>query len=367
MIRSYFYNLRFEYLLLPLFLFTASLRAQNDSSRIIGVKIYTIDGKTDDLISEWKELGINTAFVSREIAADSSFRSEAKEQNIDIFIIEPVFFNPEALAKDSTLYAVTNKGNIARNDWVEFVCPSNRNYRKKIINRLKNDVKKLDPEGISIDFIRHFLYWEMVKPDQDSRSIEHGCFCRNCIQEFSDKKKIHLPDSISNTERTAEYILNGHKNEWTQWKSDLITSTVREITTELKKIKPGLKFNLHAVPWRLADYDGGIRTIAGQDLSQLKEYVDYISPMCYSFMLYRNSKWNHSVVEDMNLQANDRILPSIQVREEYRKENITDKDFESYLINALRSPSRGVIFWSWEHLEKEPSKKLIIKNLINHL
>ncbi len=334
---------------------------QTATKKIIGVKIYDITENIDSLINEWKTLGINTAFVSDKIAANKEFRQKASSNNIVVFIIEPIFFNPEILLQDSSLYAITNKGNIAKNDWVEFVCPSNTGYHKIIINKLINDVKQLNPDGISIDFIRHFLYWEMVKPNQRADSIEHGCFCNRCISSFTNQTGINIPDTFFCKKEQANFILQNYKTQWAAWKSNLISDFVKEITVTLKNIKPDLKFNLHAVPWRSYDYNGGIKYLAGQDFSTLKNYVDYISPMCYSFMLYRNGNWIHSVVNNIDNCANNKILPSIQVGKEYRVEDITNKEFELYLQNALKIPSQGVIFWSWEHLEKEPTKKNIIK------
>ena len=342
-----------------------SCNTEKMHQQIHGVKIYTISGDIDSLVTEWLDLGINTAFVSEEIAENTVFRAKAKENGIAVFIIEPVFFNPEVLKKDSSLYAITNEGNIAKSDWVEFVCPSNRNYRDSILLKLEKDVRVLKPDGISLDFIRHFVYWEMVGPEQPADSIEHGCFCNRCVSGFSKETDIALPDTFTSISGRASYILSHFKDEWTAWKCGLITAFVEKITTDLNSVDPDLKFNLHAVPWRSDDYEGGIRTIAGQDFAALSQYVDYISPMCYAFMLYRDGPWVASVVENLDKQAPGMILPSIQVRQEYRTDQVSDKVFESYLQDALKAPSQGVIFWSWEHLEKEPGKKKIIRAYLN--
>ncbi len=75
-----------------------------------------------------------------------------------------------------------------------------------------------------------------------------------------------------------------------------------------------------AVPWRRDDYAGAIRTVAGQDFAALSMLADYLSPMCYSFMLRRPPEWIHSVVEELGASSTAKIVPSNQVREYYRPE-----------------------------------------------
>ena len=194
------------------------------NQQITGVKIYSINKNIDTLITQWLNLGINTAFVSEEIAANITFRDKAKVNGIKVFIIEPLFFNPDILKQDSSLYAITNKGNLTKSDWVEFVCPSNKTYKNTVLQKLENDVSNLKPDGISLDFIRHFVYWEMVGPDQCADSIEHGCFCDRCVTDFSNEAGIALPDTFIDKAGRAMYILQHHKDEWTDWKCNLAPS-----------------------------------------------------------------------------------------------------------------------------------------------
>ncbi len=110
------------------------ISSRNDSEKIIGVKIYDYDKDFIPLVEKWKEMGINTAFVSKELAANTNFRQILKADGIKVYIIFPVFYDPELLKHDSTLYAVTDKGTIAKDDWVEFVCPSRTAFRSTKIN-----------------------------------------------------------------------------------------------------------------------------------------------------------------------------------------------------------------------------------------
>ena len=135
--------------------------------------------------------------------------------------------------------------------------------------------------------------------------------------------------------------------------------------SEAKKVNPGIKVNLHIVPWRQDDFDNAIRRIAGQNLSALAEYADIISPMTYSHMLKREPDWINSVVGEIAPQINCKVIPSIQVNEAYLTQTLSAEEFEQTLIEALKPPSSGVFFWSWEQLgrkirEENDNRKSVI-------
>ncbi len=101
-------------------------------------------------------------FASVELSTREEFRALANTHDIRLFLILPTFFNPEALDADSSLYAITDRGERAVEEWVQFVCPSRQGYRRQYIERIKQLLTDLDPDGLSIDFIRHFVFWEKI-------------------------------------------------------------------------------------------------------------------------------------------------------------------------------------------------------------
>ncbi|MBN1185591.1 MAG: hypothetical protein JXB49_25115 [Bacteroidales bacterium] len=321
--------------------------------RIIGVKIYEYSGDYDALAQKWEEAGINTAFVSTSLAANDTFRQALRKHHIPVFIIFPVFQNPEFLKEDSSIYAITDKGEKARNDWVEFVCPSRAGYRNSKTAELAGLVKRYDPDGISIDFIRHFVFWEMIYPDRTPESIDRACYCDNCLAEFSYKQGIDLPDTCVSTPQKARFIASNYAAQYDSFRCFLVTTMVKDLAETAKDIKPTLKISVHAVPWREGDFGGANIRVAGQDLAQIAPYADFISPMCYSQMLKRDAAWISSVVADMDKRAPGKILPSIQVYPYYIDDAFTAEDFRLCMDAALDEPSRGVVFWSWPLLEKE--------------
>jgi len=347
-----------------LIIFIIYISCSNKQDKIIGVKIYESNSNYKELVSEWKTIGINTAFISKELAANKVFRNELKKQDINTFIICPVFQNPEVLKTDSSLYAITNKGNVAKDDWVEFVCPSRKVYRNKQVNNILSYIKDYQPDGISIDFIRHFVFWEMIYADKSPESFENTCYCDSCTKEFALQESISIPDTCISIVQKAQFLAQNHLASWNNFRCELIVSMVKEISEKAKKINPAIKINVHVVPWRDEDFEGANINVAGQDIKEIAQYADYISPMCYSQMLKRDDKWISSVVSNMDSKAPNKILPSIQVFPYYVEEKFTPEDFRKCIHEALTNPSQGVVFWSWPLFEKDQVRKEMAKEVV---
>lgn len=339
------------------------LSCHRNPERIIGIKIYDYDKDFNLLVDKWKEMGINTAFVSKELAANTPFRQILKQNNIKVYIIFPVFYDPAILKNDSSLYAVTEKGKIAKDDWVEFVCPSRITYRTLKIDEAADLVKKLDPDGLSIDFIRQFVFWEMIYPERTAESIDMACFCDSCVGRFCKLKGITLPDTCAMAEQKAAYIVNYYSDDWNDFRCDLIASMVKEISDKVRSNKQDIKINVHVVPWRDGDFGGANIRVAAQDLHKIAPFTDYISPMCYSQMVRRDAEWIESVVTNMDKKARGKILPSIQVYQYYIDEPFTAGDFKKCISAALKAPSQGVVFFSWPLFEKD-SVRMDIKDYL---
>ena len=331
---------------------------------MVGVKIYEYEGNFEELFKEWQSLKINTAFVSETLLSNQIFRGLAKKNAVALYVILPVFYDPEALKGNPDLYAITDKGEIAKEEWVEFVCPTREEFKKQKIKNIKRIVQEFDPDGISIDFIRHFVFWEKVYPDRTLDSIPNTCFDSHCQNVFEKETGNVIPLELTEIQQKATWVKTNAFEDWTEWKCSVITRMVEEIADEAKKTKPDILVNVHAVPWRLNDFGGAVRIIAGQDLAAISHHTDFISPMCYSHMVKRPAPWIHSVVNDIYERTQCKIVPSIQVKEAYLTEIFSVSEFENALLEALKTPSQGVIFWSWDALEKDPKKKDVIKTLI---
>ena len=204
----------------------------------------------------------------------------------------------------------------------------------------------------------------MIYPDRAPESIDMACFCDSCLAGFSKEQGISIPDTCLTTKQKADYLVKNFSPAWDSYRCDLIATMVRDLSAKARQIKPGLIINVHAVPWRTQDFGGAEIRVAAQDLKKIYPYTNFISPMCYSQMLKRNPGWVNDVVADMDEHAHGMILPSIQVYPYYIDYPFTPEDFRLCVREALKSPSRGVVFFSWPLFEKDPVRMKVVRDVI---
>jgi len=353
-------------LILPFGLMPGAAGAETPNSPMVGVKIYEYAESFPKLFEEWRSLGINTAFVGAALGADPEFKALAKKNGITTFLIFPVFFDAAALEKDPGLYAVKSGGQRAEDDWVKFICPTREDYRSRKIEEAKRLVREVDPDVLSLDFMRFFVFWEKVYPDRTPDSLPDTCFDTSCLEAFEKEMNVHLPADLSGAETAAKakWVLANHAPEWAEWKCRTIAGMVKLLAAAAREVKPSIKINIHTLPWRKADFRGGIETIAGQDVVRLAPLVDYISPMCYHQMVRRTPAWVHSVAQEVYDRTQGRVLPSIQVDKAYIDDPYTLAQFKEAVTEALKPPSLGVVFWSWDALNKAPDRKEALKAVL---
>jgi hypothetical protein len=330
---------------------------------MVGVKIYEYAGSFPELFEKWRSLGVNTVFVSAALGANPEFKALAKKEGVTTFLIFPVFFGGPELEKRPDLYAVKADGTRAADDWVKFACPTREEYRAGKIEELRKAVRDGDPDVLSLDFMRFFVFWEKVYPDRKPDSLPNTCFDASCLAAFQKEMRVTVPVDLPDTAAKAGWIMANRSGEWIEWKCRTITGMVKMLADEARKIKPSIKINIHTVPWRDGDFAGSGRAVAGQDLERIAPLVDFISPMVYHHMVRQTPEWVQSVTQDAYDRTRGRVLPSIQVDKAYVEDPYTLEEFKQALAEALKPPSAGVVFWSWDALNKSPERTEAVRAL----
>ena len=339
-----------------------------------------------------KEVGANQLLFFPDQIDESKYPGVAKILNnskIDLWLIAPTFYhddNRSAAQIDDfgrePNWAICDDGEIAwenngpaphpSGSWVRFVCPNDHDYLDYRINYLKDALRKCDFTGISLDFMRYFVYWEGAYSFTDPKTFRNACFCDDCIAEFATINStttggITTPLIIEGTTTVekATFIKNKYFRQWTNYKCGKIDKTVEYVLSELRKEFPNLKANIHAVPWKNDGYGGAIKSIAGQDFALLSNRLDQITPMTYNFLVDRPASWINEVTSDVFNVVNGKIpvIPTIEVR------GVSDSHYEAALTSAIKSPSSGVVIWRFEDITNRPaeaSKREITERILNN-
>lgn len=331
---------------------------------MIGAKLYSIPEKRDSFIAEWKSIGLDTAFLGPDIWMDPrGFPQELSDHGIDSNLILQTFFDP-LMEEHPQDYAILEDGSQAKDDWVTFCCPRAEGFLEKRIAQLKEGVEQCSPRGISIDFIRYFAFWELVTPENWLNKLKDSCFCPRCTKAFQEHAEIAEDISQWPVPQRARYIHQNHGQSWIDFKCRTITESFQKIVDSCKSADPELKVFFHGLPWLKEEYNGARSRIGGQDFKAIGEIADFISPMCYTHMLYKGSEWLDTLVKAQAKDARVPIIPAIQVSECYRKEEFNAEEFKKIESTCLNQDSKSLILWSWEYLKESPAKIETLKESI---
>jgi len=330
----------------------------------VAVEIRETDRDLPGLFEDMRALGVNTVFASEELTSFGGFRALAKKNGTDLYIVFPVFLAPEALDEDSDLRAITASGKWAKADSVEFACPSRANFRERRSEDARAVVKRLRPEGLSIDLFSHFMLRPATDPDRNYGMLPNTCYCVHCLQAFATFLGVPIFSIPPQPQRAAAWIDTNAADAWTRFRAETITSVAEEITEAIRDIDPEILINIGIVSW-LDNSDGGIARATGQDAVALSKIADSLSPMAYPFMPGRPPEWVASVVQDLDRSVDCRVLPSIQLSANKRGvEDFSSAEMEAILRAALSPPSAGVVFRTWNGIESDPKRAAIIRQVV---
>lgn len=312
---------------------------------MFAVKIYSVPKDIEATVRTWTDIGFDTIMTGRECLADMTFLEKIHEAGMKVSLVEPVFLAPsEAEISHGATYdkALFLDGTAAVDDWVRFVCPTDEKYLSSVYKRIKKDAS-LGVDYLTFDFARFFLFWEMVLPDTPSSALKKTCYCLRCRKAME-----------ANTSEA-------------EWRMKVVTQAVSNCVAAAKSVKASLRTGVHIVPWKTDMFDGGsggaLETVLGQDLRALSEIVDFLAPMTYHHMIHQAPSYIGEVLQNHRSYIKDSIpvIPSVQVKELYRKELLSREEFAEALRTALNHSTGGVSFYQWSDIEESPESFRIIK------
>ena len=201
---------------------------------------------------------------------------------------------------------ITDEGRPLENEgWYYGLNPTTPQVRQERLEALEKLLTDHALDGVWLDFIRWPCHWEV-----HDLYLPRTSFDASTLARFSRDTGVVLPQGDVPT--VARTLLDRHEAEWTAWRCKQITSWVAEAKTVLRRIRPNSILGLFGVPWRLADRDGAILRIIGQDYGALGQYVDVFSPMVYHLMCGHSPDWIGEVTEEIRALSGKPVWPIIQ-------------------------------------------------------
>jgi hypothetical protein len=281
---------------LCLFSPTLSQAAGRRPRVVLGAKVYRVARDPKELVGFAKSLGLNTLFVGDQLASSLPFREECHKAGLQYFLIIRIFNDPEAAADDPSMISVDREGRQGRRDGDVMISPAREVFRRIKKERIRAAIERLKPDGVTLDYLRYFIYWEGVDPKTGPLNFPAFSFDRASVDEFIRATRLRLkPDLLPGSNKVPRSVIdtiwNEHREAWYRWRVERLVQDAQEFTSFVRQQFPDLPIVLHAVPWRHDEFGGAREKIVGQDLRRLAPFFDYVSPMEYSALTRRGPGW----------------------------------------------------------------------------
>ena len=224
------------------------------------------------------------------------------------------------------------------NAWYCGVNPSHPAVRKQSLGKLEELLTDHAIDGVWLDFIRWPCHWEVHDPYLPLTSFDPGTVERFCQDTGIDPIEGEVPV-------VARTILEQHVEGWTDWRCEQVTSWVAAARQVVDRVRPRALLGLFGVPWRLADREGAILRVIGQDYKALGPYVDVFSPMVYHRMCGYGPEWISEVTDEVHALSGKPVWPIVQSVDE--PDPLPADEYRAALDTALRSlASEGVLVFT---------------------
>ena len=301
-------------LILFAFLFN-SITPQETGNRWIGM--YNPPANAASVI-QLKKSGINTVFLKPNLSHVLFF----KKHGFSVLVSFPVFFDIRMMEAHPELHAIDKNGHrLPKIAWYRGITPTVQWFKDMQLRKIQYILRQFPADGLFLDFIRFPLHWESKNP-----SLIDSSFSPEALKMFETHTNLKIPLSLKNIPNKAKWIYENHAQKWSSFKCGIITDFIKKVKELITEIKPSLKLGAFVIPWKNKDFNGAIRSIAGQDIDKIKEIVDYISPMVYHKALGNNELWLTDIITYFKNKTGGKVFPIIQ------SFSIKDGEF----LNSLR-------------------------------
>ena len=322
--------------------------------RVRGLFAFDPSVDADAFVRACREWGVDTAILHPGFFHDG--RMSAALARAGIALAErAVFFDQAYLEAHPDCYAITSRGRKAVEGWLHFACPSREDLLERRVRELRDCLSNLEPPILSLDFIRHFVFWEKVDLNGPPAAIEDGCYCELCLSSFGR----YCGETVE-SKTAAARVRSELKGPWSEWKCRTITAVAERLFAEARRLRPEARLAIKTVPWREQDLDGAIRSCAGQDVAALGRQVDMVAPMAFTHVLGQTPEWKRALLAHVKAVGGKPVVSYVQTEKLYRDEAITPEQFEAELTEALDVSWAGTALFDYQQLAADPVKAALL-------
>lgn len=318
--------------------------------------------EADRFVADCRAWGLDVAVLHPGFFADDRMTRALERAGLRLWLNVPVFFAPDYLQRHPEGYALTSSGRRAHHDWLHFVCPSDDAYLAELARQVRDVLHRVDPVVVSLDFIRHYVYWEGVPLAGPVSAVEDGCYCPRCLAAFAGALRGDRTTEALRPEGLDPQTLRGAlRAEWAQWKCRRITEVAQALVAEVRQSAPAARLAVKTVPWRPADLEGAIRWAAGQDLPALAELVDLVVPMAFARILRQPLAWKRELAAQVQASTGRPGPTYVQVAAVAGEPEISPEDLAAELAAAAGDSEAGLVVFHYEQLLADPAKAEVLR------
>jgi len=328
---------------------------QANGRRRVGFYWTPVNGRLEDELDLFLNTGARTVCLPHS-AIDQIPIAELRRNGVTVLLDWSCFVGEHWQKQYPDCVPITADGDeFLRDDWYVPVCPNHPQVRERHLAGIAEllDTHGDQIDGLWLDFIRYPVRWEKDQP-----VLRQVCFCRHCLNLFLEESREQY--SKGRTRAIAQDILAQRPEAWVGFKCERIADFVATVRSEIAARKLTLRLGMFSLPWRRFDYDGAIRSIAGQDLVLLADYVDHFSPMVYHKLCHRRSEWIADVIHDVEDWAPRTVLPIIQSVD--RPDTMLASELDSALMQALNAANGSVLIFTQVPVLENAGKRAVVAN-----
>lgn len=291
-----------------------SCKEKNDKAALIrGIKFYPEHSRCSDAETCARSIhdaGYTMVFmpVREKDLSDRTefdlyaFRRELKKQDIRFTAVVQVFYDPERWDEHPEWRALDQERDDSPQAWQKMLSPACGDFRNLKLEHISRIIQELNPDMLALDFIRYPVFWENVHVDSLHKITRRYDYNPLSISMFKNTFKV---DSL-----TSVLPGNSPSPEWGSFKTNQITSFVRDARIQIKDIP----LILHILPWLEEEQEFYLTSLTGQDVDSLAVYADFLSPMFYTIVPGLTPERIRKMITDFTRRYPDiHLLPSFHL------------------------------------------------------